>query len=275
MINYHILNNSVIIDSDNKIHNVHKDDARYGKVIECIKNGTLDLIPEIIDVVLAFKKAGIDLIDGVVSIDGQTLPSELSARIVAFKDNDLPFAPLLKFWDKLKANKSYNSRQMLYKFLEHNGHPLTEEGNFIAYRGVTSEFKDCHTGTFDNSVGSTCEIPRESVDDNPNNTCSSGLHVACHSYAEGFGAKLIKVEVNPEDVVCVPTDYDGTKMRVSRFKVLSECENIDTSNLYQYETSPDSQYEIDDYLDRNDECGNCGYYIENDDECYDCGYVNQ
>lgn len=233
MVNYHVLNNSIIIDCNNELYTINRDDGRYEKVLECIRNNDLDSIPDIVDVAVSFKNAGLDLVDGTVYIDGQALPPELSARIVAFKDNNLPYEPLLKFWEKLKQNPSFNSRRMLYKFLEHNGHPLTTEGNFIAYRGVTGDFKDCHTRTFDNSVGSTCEVPRQEVDDNPNNTCSSGLHVACHSYADAFGAKLVKVEVDPTDVVCVPRDYEGTKMRVCKFKVLSECEMMDTSHLVE------------------------------------------
>ncbi len=114
---------------------------------------------------------------------------------------------------------------MLYRFLEHNGHPLTEDGCFIAYRGVTDDFRDCRTRSIDNSVGSVVEMPREQVDDNPNNTCSYGLHVACFNYAEGFGPKLIEVKVNPKDVVCVPEDYEGTKMRVCRYEVVNESDN--------------------------------------------------
>lgn len=249
MVNYHVLENSVVVDCNDKLHVIHKDDSRYDKVIECIRKDDLTSIPNIVDVVTSFKDAGLDLIDGIVYIDGQALPSELSDRIVAFKDNNLPYEPLLKFWEKLKQNPSFNSRQMLYKFLEHNGHPLTVEGNFIAYRGVTDDFKDCHTKTFDNSPGSTCEIDRNAVDDNPNNTCSYGLHVACHGYANGFGPRLVKVEVDPVDVVCVPTDYNGTKMRVCKFKVLSECENMDTSHLHEYD---EEEYSDDDYDWEND-----------------------
>lgn len=280
MINYHILNNSLVVDCNDELYTIQKDDARYDKVIQCIKNDTLELIPDIVDISVSFKKAGLDLVDGIVSINGEALPAELSDRIVAFKDNDLPFDPLLNFWTKLKTNPSFNSRRMLYKFLEHNGHPLTKDGNFIAYRGVTSNFKDYHSGTFDNSVGAVCEVPRDSVDDNPNNTCSFGLHVACHGYAEGFGTKLIKVEVNPEDVVCVPSDYNGTKMRVSKFKVLSECENIDTSHVYESDvdeeerTCSDYCNDYDCKGECNDKCDVCEDELRDDEldsgRCYGC-----
>lgn len=53
---------------------------------------------------------------------------------------------------------------MLYKFLEHNGHPITKNGNFIAYKKVTEDFKDCHTKSIDNNIGETVSMAREDVD---------------------------------------------------------------------------------------------------------------
>jgi predicted RNase H-like nuclease (RuvC/YqgF family) len=52
--------------------------------------------------------------------------------------------------------------------------------------------------------------------------------VACFDYAKGFGEKLVEVLVNPADVVCVPVDYNGTKMRVCRFEVVAECQEMNT-----------------------------------------------
>lgn len=41
----------------------------------------------------------------------------------------------------------------------------------------------------------------------------------------------MEVKVNPADVVAVPTDYNGTKMRTCRFEVVAECANIRTEVL--------------------------------------------
>lgn len=125
---------------------------------------------------------------------------------------------------------------MLYKFLEHNGHPITTEGNFIAYRAVRNDLLDKHTRTISNAIGNIVEIDRSKVDDNPNNVCSSGLHVATLTYAQGFSSgddKILDVEVDPSDVVAVPTDYQGTKMRVCRFKVVAESQGLIEKPLVQ------------------------------------------
>ena len=231
-VNYHLTNNQVIISFGGKYFNIPKEDERFNKILNCIENDTLDIIPDIIDLEKDLRDSGLDVRDGVIFVGNQAMPEALSKRIMQYRAEKLPYDSLLKFWENLKQNPSFNSRQMLYKFLEHNGHPLTKDGCFIAYRGVTNDFKDYRTGRFDNSIGSVCEIPRSEVDDNPNNTCSYGLHIACYDYANGFGSQLIEVKVNPKHVVAVPTDYNGTKMRVCKYKVMSVCENIRDEVVY-------------------------------------------
>lgn len=251
MVTYHLLNSSVVVSYAGKLVNISSDDKRYEQILNLIREDKLDEIPDVVEAAeRAFAGERTELKDGLVHVDGEPMPSELSDRIVRLKKQNLPFEPLLKFWDNLKQNPSFNSRKMLYAFLEHNGHPLTADGRFIAYRGVTTDFKDKHTGKFDNSPGAVCKMPRELVDDNPNQTCSSGLHVACYQYAKDFGPKLVEVMVNPRDVVCVPVDYNGTKMRVCEFEVVQECTAMRTEELYP------SEEEIED------DCDGCGELVE-------------
>jgi hypothetical protein len=74
----------------------------------------------------------------------------------------------------------------------------------------------------DNSVGRVVTMKREDCDSNPNVTCSRGLHCAAYSFARnGGGDVVVDVKVNPKDVVAIPIDYDGQKMRVCEFKVVS------------------------------------------------------
>lgn len=258
-VNVMILNDSIVVNFDAKTLTVNKADSRYADIIDAFRKGDLAAIPALTDIEKAFKDDRLTLIDSVVHVDGSALPEELSARLLKFREERLPYDALVKFWDNLKSNPSFNARKMLYKFLEHNGHPLTAEGEFIAYRGVSEDFKDKHSGKFDNSPGSVCEMPRDQVDDNPNNTCSTGLHVACFDYAKDFGAKLVEVKVNPADVVAVPTDYEGTKMRVSRFEVVQEVAVMRTETLYGVIESADSDGLEDETSDDLEEeyCEHC------------------
>lgn len=244
-INFHVLNDSVVLNYGGKTQVVAGSDDRYEAVLSCIRENRLSDIPSVVEIERRFNGEGIELKDGLLMAKGEALPAELESRILKFKEQRLPYDALLNFWQNLKKNPSYNARKMLFAFLEHNGHPLTPDGCFIAYRGVTEDFKDAHTKSFDNKPGSICEMPREAVDDNPNNTCSSGLHVACFDYAKGFASKLVEVKVNPADVVCVPVDYNGTKMRTCRFEVVQECAVINTELVK--ETPTDNEEGSKDY----------------------------
>ena len=77
--------------------------------------------------------------------------------------------------------------------------------------------------------GALVQMKRSEVDDNPNNTCSKGLHAAAYRYAKDFGGhhtRLMEIKINPKHVVCVPQDYNGEKMRVCEYIVLQECEKM-------------------------------------------------
>lgn len=272
--NYHVLDNSIVLNYLGKTVVISRDDSRYEPVLECLQQSKespdrLDDIPAIVETERAWEGTGIELRDGILYENDNPIPPELNARILNYKELGLPYDSLLLFWENLKLNPSFNARQMLFKFLEHNGHPMTEDGCFIAYRGVSEDFKDKHTGKFDNSVGATLEMPREAVDDNPNNTCSTGLHVACYEYAKGFGEKLVEVKVNPKDVVAVPTDYNGTKMRVCKFEVVALGHSIRTEALYG---RPETAQVEEEDLEDDSECSNCGESRDyGDNYCPECG----
>lgn len=279
---YHVLKSSIVLNYDGKTLTISEDDDRFDKVIVCIRENRLDDIPGIVELERTFEGTGMELRDGVIYEGGQPIPTELNAKILRYKELGLPFDSLLKFWENLKLNPSFNSRTMLYKFLEHNGHPFTEDGCFIAYRGVREDFKDKHTGKFDNSVGATCKIDRSEVDDNPNNTCSHGLHVACFEYAKSFGPQLVEVKVNPRDVVAVPTDYNGTKMRVCQFEVVAIGEFIRNEVIYgqplpdEHNCSEDCNDEHEDDEEDESDLNNCPSCDEEDAAFYNfcpaCGH---
>lgn len=234
-VNYHLLKNSLVVSFDGRTFNLHKSDMRFNEVVELINTGKLSKIPDVFDDEKSLKltlpkslRKFFTIKGNELFFKGEAIPSELYNKVVEYRRHKLPFKHILLFWMNLKMNPSFNSREQLFKFLEHNGHPITQDGCFIAYRSVNLDFKDWHTGKMDNRVGKTVKVSRSKVDDNPNNTCSHGLHVAAWQYASTFrtGGHLVEVKVNPKDVVAVPTDYDGTKMRVCEFKVIRKVSEI-------------------------------------------------
>lgn len=104
--------------------------------------------------------------------------------------------------------------------MEHLGIPITGDGCFLAYKGVTENFLDKHSHTIDNTPGNVIEYPRNEVSDDFRAECHAGLHVGDLSYARGFATKTIIVKVRPEDVVSIPYDQNQRKMRVCRYEVV-------------------------------------------------------
>lgn len=201
----------------------------YAQVIDLMKSKAPDqAFFDLIDIGARLKShtSGLfSLLDGNVYVGIEKLPDSLGSRVLDFADNGFPFEALLKFWENCKLNPDPVAKTDLYAFLEHNGHPITDDGCFIAYRYCNSDFKACHAspdGThMDNSVGTIVKMPRADCDADRNSTCSRGLHCAAFEYANGnkSGGYLLEVKVNPKDVVAIPTDYNGQKMRVCEFYV--------------------------------------------------------
>lgn len=153
------------------------------------------------------------------------IKNSITDRMMGMLVNNQDVLPLVRFLDKLMMNPKANVVTELYSFLNHNDIEISEEGDIIAYRSVKQDWTDFHTGTMDNSVGSVVSMPRTLVNDNPNITCSSGLHCSAYEYAASFGGserRLVKVKVCPSDVVSVPVDYNGQKLRSCKFEVIEE-----------------------------------------------------
>jgi hypothetical protein len=123
------------------------------------------------------------------------------------------------------SNPSKRAVDELYGFLEKGNLPITADGCFLAYKKVRNDYLDIHSGTMDNSVGKVLEMERNEVDDNANNTCSTGLHFCSLDYLSHFGgadSRTVVVKINPRDVVSIPADYHATKGRTCRYEVIDE-----------------------------------------------------
>jgi hypothetical protein len=182
--------------------------------------------------------------DLVVKIDGKTidkLPKSIERRIVATMketNNDsvkFNFKIFGKFLSRLYQNPSFTVVNQLYRFMEHNNLPITQNGTFLAYKKVDYDYKDLHSHTIDNSIGQIPSLTRNLVEDNPDITCSAGLHVCSKDYLPYYGSntplvnRVMVVEVDPVDVESVPRDYNNAKMRVCKYSVVDELTDFDVS----------------------------------------------
>lgn len=134
--------------------------------------------------------------------------------------------PLIKLLGNISRNKAKDLREELYQFLMSGAMPITQDGCFLAYKRVRSDFKDCHSGTMDNRPGKLVWQDPATVDTNRHNTCSRGLHFCSRGYLSHFHSgqgKTVIVKVNPRHVYAIPTDYECQKGRASEYYVVGVC----------------------------------------------------
>jgi len=271
----HILTeNSLTVVIGGKAHTMNNDHPAWNQAKDALSNEDWDRLENLFDV----EKAVVDYFDAEANIEvknggilymGEHIHNLVVDKVLHFMKNGLPYKPLVKFLGKLMENPSRRAVSELYTFLEHKAMPITPDGNFLAYKGVDSDFKDFHTRSFDNSVGSVLQMTRNTVCDDANIGCSAGFHAGSHEYAKGYasnGGNLMVVEINPMDVVSVPTDCSCQKLRTAKYKVVHHMETIerplDEGLNDRYGDYEDEDGEVDEY----NEGWYAGYQAAKDDK---------
>ena len=276
--------NSVTIFWEGKPYTIRKENANFQQVTKALLDARYDDLGELLDIEKAienFVHGDIEVKDEVVYYKGHRLHGVVVDKLLEMLRSGMKdSAPIVNFITRLQANPSANSVAELYTFLGYKSLPTTPEGKVLGYKGVQSNFYSS-TGNADtivvqgktndnhqilNEVGATIEVARRCVDDNKDNHCSFGLHVGSHDYADGWAGsdgRLLLVEFDPCDAVSVPTDCNFQKLRVSKYKVVSDI--TDTRKELDkpvYEANkPIYGSDSDDYVDDED-------YDEEDDYDY-------
>ena len=223
---YLIQGKNIVVVIGTNSHTISSTHITYQKVLDAIKAGDWDTVKDIIEP----KKAVINYGQGNVEVQGEKLfwkgaelHNALATRMIQMLQDGFPVEPLVLFMENLMSNPSKRAVTELYGFLEKNKLPITSDGHFLAYKKVRKDFKDCHSGTMDNSVGQIVEMERNQVDDDQNRTCSTGLHFCSQEYLNHFsGDHTMILKINPRDVVSIPNDYNDSKGRACRYEVIGE-----------------------------------------------------
>ena len=236
-------------------HTVSKSHIAYNKVLAAIKAGDWSTVRDIIEpkkAVLNFGKGNIEIQGDKIFWKGREMHNALTKRMVAMIQEDFPVEPLVAFMENLMENPSKRAVNELYGFLEKNTLPITSDGCFLAYKKVRQDYLDCHSGSVlnkpavymnDADLASIAEasgknnevtvevvdgvtvvsMDRNTVDDDQNRTCSTGLHFCSKEYLGSFGGQRILIlKINPRDVVSIPTDYNASKGRACRYEIADE-----------------------------------------------------
>ena len=221
---------NLVILIEGRQHTINKEThPNYGRILDAIREGDWGAVPDLVDVsraVANYANGMVEVIDGDVYYDGKPFHNAVADRLLEMLKEGLPVDALVNFLGNLKENPSKRAVDELYGFLEKNMLPLTPDGHFMAYKKVRADYKDIHSGTFDNSIGQVVEMARNEVCEDKDRTCSSGLHFCSLEYLPHFGwgdgNRVMLLKINPRDVVSIPSDYNNAKGRACRYEVVGE-----------------------------------------------------
>lgn len=170
---------------------------------------------------------------GEVTYKGYPVPDSIVQRMNELAMSGQDVTPIRRFYERLDMNPSKNAHDNVYDFVKHNDIQIEADGTLLCYKGVREDGYDRHSGTIDNTPGTDgpriIRMPRNQINEDRRATCEAGLHVGAKGYAAGdafstggFAPRHLIVRVCPSNVVCVPEDYNGMKMRVCEYEVVGE-----------------------------------------------------
>lgn len=226
---YLITNDTVTILKDYQPIIIDGSHPNFEEVKTHLRNGNWDAAVELMSPVTAVSSwaSGLVISGNTITYKGEVLDNAIVPHILELRSQGFDVTPFMNFLGRLLANPSMRSRNQMWRFISTNKITITPDGNLLFYKKVKDNYWDCHTGCSNHyTIGSVHTMDRSLVDDDPESTCSHGLHVCSYEYLKEFGGQRTLIcEVDPADVVSVPIDYKNTKVRVCKLKVLSETSN--------------------------------------------------
>ena len=285
-----------VVDSETgESGTVNADHSGYENALQCVRDSRYEdflIIANPASIVHKYNDNRITIEGGVVTFDGEVLHGSLADRMIDMIQDGFGIEPLANFLINLSENPSYRAVTELYGFLEKSNLTITEDGYFVAYKKVQNDYMDCYSGTIDNSVGEVVKMTRNKVNENKDETCSSGLHFCSRSYLDSYsGPRTMVLKINPRDVVSIPSDYHNAKGRCCKYEVINELTNgvedgqrteeelegsVYTGNAMPAKFNPDTA-EVYDYFESEKEARNAiedyytNAYIDRDLKYWDFG----
>ena len=262
---------------DGQLKTAGEDNPNFQQILsQCLAGddaGLLDLFDPAKLVAETFEKISdrVSLKGGVLFLDGDPVDNSLSRQVKRFMDegrSPSEWAYLVNYFERVQQNPQEDSREQLFDWVAAHDVTITADGLLKAYKGVSrrsdglspweSGFSgtaivngEVFTGRIPYDIGDEVEMPRSEVTHDPAAACSAGLHVGTFAYAQSYAqAAMLEVLVDPRDVVSVPHDGGGAKIRVCRFTILDVTEKEDTRALaddvdlygYEYDDEYDDEY---------------------------------
>lgn len=238
-----LTSNSLSFVLGNKPYVIPASHQNWDKLVDAFNQGadgeTIEPLVEIAQSVVNFMNGEIQIVDGVLFYRERELNNHLTRRILQHLEAQQPGLadPLIALLAKSLENPSYRAVDGLYEWLEVSNLPITPDGEVIAYKIVGEDYRDLHSGRFDHRPGNVVEQPRNQCDENPDQTCSAGLHFCSAGYLPHYGNspgnRVVIVKIHPRDVVAFPRDYGIAKGRCCRMEVVGEVDRETAASVFR------------------------------------------
>ena len=256
-IKYNLVGNegqqNITVVLDGEMYVANSDNPNWTKIVQQVLSDTEDGLADLFSPAKTVEKnfkavtERVSVQGSTILFDGDPVDNALTKQIIRFLDEGVEdWKPLVAFMEKVQTNPEQHSREQLYEWLSRHDFAIDDEGNIIGYKavlrtadgyqswnsGIAYVNGERHEGQIPQKVGDIVTMPRSEVAFDPTQGCSAGLHVANYNYAKNFlsDQPLLHVRVNPRDVVSVPTDSNWEKVRVCRYEIIGEGEEVTTAN---------------------------------------------
>lgn len=235
-----------------EVININKNSEKFSFILEAFDDGLSgkSLEEEILCILDSQPDVDESFSDDLTEFEGIKMHPFFVSKMKKLYDEGYPTVSIKEFFNNYSENPSFeliNRENIakndfgLFDFLSVKELPITEDGCFLAYKGVNDDFYSINGNTNTrilsgavnkegkvlNSIGSVIECHRGDVDPSREACSSHGLHVGSLEYARGWagcGGKVLVVKVNPKDVVSVP-ERESCKCRVCKYEVVQEVES--------------------------------------------------
>lgn len=243
---YRISDKTITLVVNQQVYTVQRSAANATPLIEELAKGDdadLEVILSMATIrnfIVYATQGRISLTDEGIAFMGTMITSYMTERIIRHHKEGVDVAPMLAFMDRVMSHPVEGIQTDIYKWCEVGDMPFTEEGNIIAYKKVRMDYKSYHAspdGThLDHPIGGYVDMERSAVDPRRDNTCSTGLHFCSFDYLNRYQGentgRILILSIDPQDVIAIPTDYNQTKGRACRYKIMGELPLEDAQKFF-------------------------------------------
>ena len=236
----------LVVTLNGKTYLILKTDPGYERIYNSVKTGTPSGIESLLGEYGYIKTATKTIVkefnkrsrnsktpklkvdnNGNITVGKLTFNNKLTKKIADWFYSGYDITAYYKLLDKIARNPDNIIQSGLLDFIAANDLPITTNGTFLAYKVTRSDGYDHHSGTILYKVGEYVKMNRKYVDSSRDVCSGRGLYFASINYYKyHFGgdtsSKRFLVEVDPMDVVSIPTTYENSKGRCCKMKVVRD-----------------------------------------------------